>query len=98
MADSLIEDGTWTLRVDKVRDGLWTAFVMRHSVVHPRFRRARFVLGTSTLSLFRPNASSSTQGLACESRGSEFLLRSKRCGEEHCQWLWCSDGVRTCTL
>jgi len=56
MADSLIEDGTWTLRVDKVRDGLWTAFVMRHSVVHPRFRRARFVLGTSTLSLFRPNS------------------------------------------
>jgi hypothetical protein len=40
-----IEDGTWTLRVPHHRGSVWTAWIVRSSVSHPRFQRARFVLG-----------------------------------------------------
>ena len=42
-----IEDGTWTLNLpqgSRHRDGLWTGWLEREAIVHPRFQRARFVL------------------------------------------------------
>jgi hypothetical protein len=46
LADSIIEDGTWTLNIPQhfYRNGRWTAWLDRQSIVHPRFQRARFVL------------------------------------------------------
>ena len=40
-----LEDGTWTIRVPHHHGSVWTAWISRSSVSHPRFQRARFVLG-----------------------------------------------------
>ena len=45
MEASKIEDGTWTLRVPHQRHGVWSVWLSRSDVLHPRFTRARFVLG-----------------------------------------------------
>jgi hypothetical protein len=44
MGNIEIEDGTWTLRVTHQRQGIWTAWMTRPSVLHSRFQRARLVL------------------------------------------------------
>lgn len=39
-----IVDGTWTLNVRHKRRGVWLTWLTRSSILHPRFKRARFVL------------------------------------------------------
>lgn len=41
---SEIEDGTWTLKVLRRRGSVLSVFLERSSIVHPRFRRARFIV------------------------------------------------------
>ncbi len=38
-----IKDGTWTVKVTRQRGSAWGAWLTRESVLHPRFKRARFV-------------------------------------------------------
>ena len=44
MEDAAIEDGTWTLRVARQRQGIWTAWMTRPAVLYPRFQQARLIL------------------------------------------------------
>ena len=44
MANSPIAEGTWTLHIRNQRDGVWSAWLRRSSIIDPRFQRARFTL------------------------------------------------------
>src|SRR3954468_14650908 len=45
MTSSEIEHGTWTRRLVSHRGDMWSGMLERTNIMHPRFRRARFVLG-----------------------------------------------------
>jgi hypothetical protein len=50
MKTAEIHDGTWTLRVTVLKDGIWRTLVNKSWVTDVRFRQARFVfVGGSTV-------------------------------------------------
>ncbi len=44
MEEIEIQDGTWTQRAPRSRNGVWGALVFEPWIADPRFKRARFIL------------------------------------------------------